>query len=168
LPSEADPKNREHANEDLPGARRQALYQITRDDSLLKPFFDQLKSANPKERERGVVAFRFLKMKKAPAEVVKVLEDSSTDVRSAAALVLGEIGDPKTAAPLMAMAADAKVERGLRCSAIQSLGQMRAAAAADLMEKLLDDHGVSVNAAIALYRITGKKAQQFPQGYKAD
>ena len=120
------------------------------------------------ERERGVIAFRFLKIKKAPPELVKALDDSSDDVRSAAALVLGEIGDSKSAAPLMTMAADAKLARGLRSGAIQALGHMRAAAAADLMEKLLADRDVAANAAIALYRITGKKAQQFPEGYRAD
>ncbi len=161
-------KDRDHASESLPDARLQALYQVTRDAALLKPFFDQLRSADPKVRERGLTAFRFLKLKKAPAEVVKALQDSSSEVRSWAALVLAEIGDPQTAGPLMAMAADAKVERGLRAGAIHALGRMRAKAAAELMEKLLAEPDLSASAAIALYRITGKKVKEFPEGYRAD
>jgi HEAT repeat protein len=82
-------------NEGLADARVQALYQITRDNALLKPFFERLKSKDAKERERGVIAFRFLKLKEAPSEIVHALKDSSPDVRSWAALVLGEIGDSK-------------------------------------------------------------------------
>ncbi len=161
-------EDEDYANESLPDARRQALYQVTRDETLLKPFFDRLKSDDPKQRERGLVAFRFLKLKKAPAEVVRALDDSSRDVRLWAALVLGEIGDPNAVKPLMATAGDAKVERGLRANAIYALGRMRAKAAADLMEKLLADPALSAQAAIALYRITGKKVKEFPQGYNAD
>jgi hypothetical protein len=36
------------------------------------------------------------------------------------------------------------------------------------MEQLLKDPTVAANAAIALYRITGKKVEQFPAGYNAD
>jgi HEAT repeat protein len=70
----------------------------------------------------------------------------------------------------MAVAGDAKEENSVRCNAVLSLGQMKTAAAAGLMEKLLTDPQPSVqsNAAIALYRITGKKVKQFPEGYKAD
>jgi HEAT repeat protein len=168
LPGEADPADKDHRHEDLPHARRQALYQVTGDETLLGPFFDRLKSADPTQRQQGVIAFRFLNLKKAPARIVKALEDESVAVRSTAAMVLGEIGDAKTAEPLMALAADAKQERGVRANAIGALGHMRAAAAADLMEKLLGDADVSANAAVALYRITGKKAKQFPEGYRAD
>jgi hypothetical protein len=47
---------------------------------------------------------------------------------------------------------------------------MKLASAAESMEKLLTDpdHRVQTQAAIALYRITGKKVKQFPEGYKAD
>jgi hypothetical protein len=58
--------------------------------------------------------------------------------------------------------------RWARVNVITALGQMRAPAAADLMGKLLDDPAVATNAAIALYRITGKKVVQFPAGYNAD
>jgi HEAT repeat protein len=157
-------------NEGLADARAQALYQITRDQSLLKPFYERLKSKDAKERERGVVAFRFLKLKEAPVEIVNPLKDSSAGVRGWAALVLGEIGDPKTGAALMAVAGDTKEETSVRCNAISALGRMKTAAAADLMKKLLTDPRPSVqtNAAIALYRITGKKVKQFPEGYRAD
>jgi HEAT repeat protein len=115
-----------------------------------------------------VVAFRFLGLKKAPVEVVRALEDSSRDVRRWAALVLGEIGDPKSVEPLMATAADVKAERGLRADAIYALGRMRAKPAADLIEKLLPDPAFSAQAAVALYRITGKKVKEFPPGYNTD
>ena len=47
---------------------------------------------------------------------------------------------------------------------------MKAAAAIDLMRKLLGDESeaVQAQAAIALYRLTGEKVKQFPAGYKAD
>jgi HEAT repeat protein len=157
-------------NEGLADARVQALYQITRDAALLKPFYERLKSSDAKERERGVIAFRFLKLKAAPAELVNTLKDSSPDVRSWSALVLGEVGDPKTADVLLRVAVDTKEATGVRCNAIFALGHMKIASAADAMEKLLTDAEPSVqtNAAVALYRITGKKVKQFPEGYKAD
>jgi HEAT repeat protein len=157
-------------NEGLADARAQALYQITRDNALLKLFYERLKSSDAKERERGVIAFRFLKLKAAPAELVNTLKDASADVRSWSALVLGEVGDPKTADVLLRVAADRKEEAGVRCNAIGALGRMKVAAAAETMEKLLTDPSpaVQTNAAIALYRITGKKTKQFPEGYRAD
>jgi len=158
------------ANEPPGDERIQAIYQITHDEALLKPFYDRLKSKDAKERENGVVAFRFLKLKQAPAQLVAAMKDSEPDVRSWCALVLGEIGDPKTGPPLMTAAADTKEENSVRCNAIQSLGQMKFAGAAELMEKLLNDTNPSVpaNAAIAMYRITGKKVEQFPKGDSAD
>jgi HEAT repeat protein len=157
-------------NEGLADARVQALYQITRDDALLKPFYERLKSSDAKDRERGVIAFRFLKLKAAPAELVNTLKDPSPGVRSWSALVLGEVGDPKTADMLLRVAGDTREAAGVRCNAIFALGRMKVASAADAMEKLLTDAEPSVqtNAAIALYRITGKKVKQFPEGYKAD
>ena len=164
LPAREDPKD----NESLDDARRQALYQVTRDESLLKPFFERLKSEDAKVRMDGANAFQFLKLKKAPPELVAALNDEDAGVRSNVALVLGGIGDPKTVEPLMAIAADAEAERGPRANAIYSLGQMRAKRAADLMEKLLADPSVATNAAVSLYRITGKKVKEFPEGYNAD
>jgi HEAT repeat protein len=157
-------------NESLADARLQALFQITHDDELLKPFFERLKSKDGKERVNGVVAFRFLNLKTAPPEVVAALDDASPDVTSWAALVLGEIGDANTGKPLMAIAGDAKRDVGLRCNAIGALGRMRYADASDLMDRLLtdDDQRVVVNAAISLHRITGKKVKQFPEGYRDD
>jgi HEAT repeat protein len=157
-------------DESLADARVQALFQITRDAALLKPFYDRLRSDDADERVRGVVAFRFLKMKEAPAEVVQALNDASPDVRSWTALILGEIGDSKTGPALMAIAADTREAAGPRCNAIGSLGEMKYAAAADLMERLLTDPEPAVpgNAAVALYRITGKKVKQFPEGYRTD
>jgi HEAT repeat protein len=166
LPIAADAKDNEH----LADARVQALYQITRDQALLKPFYEKLKSNDPSDRARGVTAFRFLKLKEAPAEIVDALQDADADVRRTSALVLGEIGDAKTGAALMKVAGDAKEEVSVRCNAISSLGHMKTAAAGDLMEKLLTDPTliVQTNAAIALYRITGKKVKQFPAGYRVD
>jgi HEAT repeat protein len=166
LPVVADAKD----NENLADARVQALYQITQDKALLKPFYEQLKSNDASDRARGVAAFRFLKLKVAPAEIVNALKDASSDVRRESASVLGEIRDPKTGAVLMKVASDTKEDAFVRCNAIDALGRMKTATAVDLMEKLLTDPrpNVQANAAIALYRITGKKVKQFPEGYRAD
>jgi HEAT repeat protein len=162
----ADPKDRES----LADARVQALYQITRDKALLKPFFERLQSRDAKTRENGVVAFQFLKLKAAPPELVAAMKDDDRGVRSWAALVLGEVGDPKTIPVLIAVAVEPKEDPGARCNAIFTLGRMKAAVAADSLRKLLADENMSVqtNAAIALYRITGEKVKQFPEGYNAD
>jgi HEAT repeat protein len=166
LPADEDVKD----NERLADARVQALYQVTRDDSLLKPFHEQLRSKEASKRVQGVVAFRFLKLKQAPVEIVDALKDTSSEVRSWSALLLGEIGDPKTEAALMAVAGDSRESALVRCNAVFSLGHMKSAGAADLMEKLLTDptSSVQTSAAIALYRITGKKVKQLPAGFKAD
>jgi len=157
-------------NDQLADTRIQALYQITHDDALLKPFHEQLKSKDARDRVHGVVAFRFLKLKEAPVEIVNALKDPDTDVRRWSALVLGEIGDPKSATSLTTIADDTKEEALVRCNAIAALGRMKAPEAAKLMEKLLADPSpqVQTNAAVALYRITGKKVKQFPEGYRAD
>jgi HEAT repeat protein len=164
LPDKFDPKD----NESLADARLQALFQVTRDESLLKPFLERLKDASADVRMDGANAFQFLKLKVAPPELIQALQDEDAGVRSNAALVLGRIGDPNSAPSLIAISADPKADRGVRVNAITSLGQMRAPAAEDLMEKLLDDPTVATNAAIALYRISGKKMAQFPEGYNAD
>jgi HEAT repeat protein len=166
LPVVDDPKD----NEGLGDARVQALYQITRDKAVLKPFYERLQSKDARERERGVVAFRFLKLKAAPTEIVNALKDTNVGVRSWSALVLGEIGDAKIAAALMPVASDVKEDVSVRCNAISALGRMKTAAVVELMEKLLSDPNSSVqtNAAIALYRLTGKKLKQLPEGYKVD
>jgi HEAT repeat protein len=157
-------------NESLPDARLQSLYQITADGKLIEPFFDRLKSNDPKERERGVVAVRFLKLQKASPLLVALLKDENADVRSWTAMVLGEIGDPATVRPLMAVAEDRNAGSGARANAVYSLGRMKATEAAPLLEKLLHDSDPSIpsNAAVAFYRVTGKKVAQFPEGYNAD
>src|SRR5208283_1615433 len=130
----------------------------------------RLESKDADTRVQGVVAFQFLKVKDAPVEIVNALKDPDSQVRSWSALVLGDIGDPKTASALMAVAAESKEHASVRCNALSSLGRMKTTAAADLMENLLTDPASSVqaNAAVALYRITGKKVKQFPEGYRAD
>jgi HEAT repeat protein len=162
----ADPKD----SESLADARDQALYQVTRDEKLLAPFLERLRSKDAKVRESGAVAFQFFKLKVAPLELVTALSGTDAGVRLWAALVLGEIADPKTVAPLMAVAGDPKQDAGVRCNAIHSLGRMKAAAATELIRKLLADERetVQAQAAIALYRLTGEKVKQFPAGYKAD
>jgi HEAT repeat protein len=157
-------------DESLADARAQALYQVTGDKKLLAPFLEQLRSKDAKVRESGAVAFRFFKLKVAPPELVRALSDDDAGVRSWAALVLGEIADPKTAPALLAVAGDPKQDVGPRCNTIHSLGRMKAVAATELMRKLLADEkeAVQVQAAIALYRLTGEKVKQFPAGYKAD
>jgi HEAT repeat protein len=156
--------------ESLADARAQALYQVTRDAKLLVPFLERLRSKDAKVRRSGAVAFRFFKLKVAPPELVKALSDADAGVRSWAALALGEIADPKTVPELLAVAGNSKQDVGLRCNVIHSLGRMKAATATELMRKLLADEreAVQVQAAIALYRLTGEKVKQFPAGYKAD
>jgi HEAT repeat protein len=122
------------------------------------------------ERVNGIVAFRFLKLSKAPIEVVETLKDADPSVRRWTALVLGEIGDPKTADVLLTTANNQKEDVGVRCNAIDSIGRMKIPATAGQIEKLLTDadERVQTIAAIAFYRITGKKVKQFPAGYNAD
>lgn len=166
LAAPADPKDAES----LADARVQALYQVTRDEKLLAPFLDQLRSKDAKVRENGAVAFRFFKLEVAPPELVTALSDTDAGVRLWAALVLGEIADPKTVPVLMKVAGDPKQDAGLRCNAIHSLGRMKAADATEQMRKLLADERdtVQVQAAIALYRLTGEKVKQFPAEFKVD
>lgn len=87
----ADPKD----GEQLADARTQALYQITRDETLVKPFYDRLRSPDAKVRTSGVVAFRFLKLKAVPPELVAAQKDGDDEVRSWAALVAEEIKNPR-------------------------------------------------------------------------
>ena len=149
----------------LGDAQRQALFQLTQDPALLKPFFEQLKSKDAKTREDGVVAFQFLNLSSAPAELVALAKDPSPEVRSWVVLVLGKIGDAKTVPLLIEIAKDASMDRGSKCNAVCSLGSMRAADAKPLMESLLSDESVKVNAAIALSQITGKRHPLVPEGY---
>jgi HEAT repeat protein len=152
--------------ESLADARAQALYQVTRDEKLLAPFLERLRSKDAKVRESGAVAFQFFKLKVAPPELVNALGDADGGVRSWAAVALGEIADPKAVPVLMEVAGDPAQDAGLRCNVIHALGRMKAAAATRLMRKLLADEkeAVQVQAAIALYRLTGEKVKQFPAG----
>lgn len=123
----------------LDDVRLQSLYQLTGENELLKVFFQRLASDNSKDRVRGVVAFRFLKLRKAPTELVARLEDANEEVRMWAAFVLGEIGDSVTVPALMATAENKKLDRATRASAIASLGKMNAKAAMELMKRLSKD-----------------------------
>ena len=154
----------------LEDARISSLYQVTRDEKLLQPFYDRLKSDDAKTRIRGVVALQYCELRKAPRELTAAVEDKDAEVRSWAALVLGRIADPASVPMLLAAAEDTKRELGVRCNAIHSLGRMRALETTDTMRKLLKDENeaVQVQAAIALYRITGEKVTQFPEGYNAE
>jgi HEAT repeat protein len=86
-PAAAGPEDSER----LADVRVQALYRSTRDEALLKPFYQRLRSRNAGVRVEGVVAFRFLGLKTAPAELVGALKDGDPEVRSWAILVVGEI-----------------------------------------------------------------------------
>ena len=83
--------------EQLADARLQALYQATGDAKLVQPFYDRLKSPDAQVRRDGVVAFRFLKLKTAPPELVAARKDADPEVRSWANLVVDEIEKPKPA-----------------------------------------------------------------------
>ncbi|HVV99220.1 MAG TPA: HEAT repeat domain-containing protein [Planctomycetaceae bacterium] len=152
-------------NEGLGDARMQALFQLTRERELLGPFFERLKSDDVETRVSGVVAFQYFDLSQAPEQLVKLAQDPSAEVRSWVMLVLGRIGDAKTVPLLVGVAKDANADRGVRCNAIGSLGQMRAADAKAAMEQLLSDESVRVNAAIALSQITGKRHPLVPEGY---
>lgn len=154
--------------DDLRDPKTQALYVLTQDKGLLKPFFERLQDEDPKTRERGVVAFRFLKITQAPKELVGLLDDPTQGVRSWVALVLGEIGDPATVPALISTARDKKEDRGVRCNAINSLGRMRTKEAESVMRELLTDENVKVNAAISLSQITGERHPLVPEGYRLD
>jgi len=154
--------------DDLHDPKTQSLYILTRDKTLLKPFFERLQSEDPKVRERGVVAFRFLKLSQAPKELVALLNDPNQGGRCWVALVLGKIGDPDTVPSLIKTARDEEEHRGVRCNAIGSLGRMCAKPALAVLEALLDDEAVKVNAAIALSKITGERHALVPKGYRLD
>lgn len=148
--------------------KTEVLYILTGEERLLRPFYDRLASANPQTRISGVVAFRFLKLKQSPRELTQLLRDPEPEVRSWVALVLGEIGDSKTIPLLMDVAANKKEDRGTRCNAIGSLGDMRAKGATQALQQLLLDEDVKVNAAIALSKITGNRHPLVPDGYNLD
>lgn len=134
MPLSYDPKD----NENLYDTRIQALYQITGDAKLLEPIFQRLKSSDARERVNAVVAFRRIKVRKAPAELVARLKDEDGQVQSWTALVLGEIGDIGTADALVAVASDAKAEPSARGNAVISLGRLRARSAIPAMEALTE------------------------------
>jgi HEAT repeat protein len=156
--------------ESLSDARLQSLYQVTREEKLLAPFYERLQSKEAKTRVSGVVAFRFCGLKTVPDELLAAMNDEKPEVRSWAALVVGSIADPKAVPRLVAVAQDPKQELGPRCNAIHSLGRMRAAETLATLRLLLTDEqeAVQAQAAIAVYRITGVKVAQFPEGYNAE
>ncbi|MEM1211065.1 MAG: HEAT repeat domain-containing protein [Planctomycetota bacterium] len=156
------------ATDDLEDPKAQALYVLTQDRALLHPFFERLADEDPETRAMGVVAFRLLKLKQAPEEVVVLLDDPERGVRSSVALLLGEIGDPETVPLLIGRALDQAEDRGVRCNAIFSLGRMRTGRAEPVMRALLQDESFKVNAAIALSRITGERHPLVPDGYGLD
>jgi len=146
-------------------SRTDALYILTGDNDLLGPFYERLVSPDAKTRVSGVVAFQFLKLKRAPKGVVQLIHDPDPDVRQWVAIVLGEIGDPESPPILMGAAGNKELDRGTRCNAIGSLGRMHAAAATDLLNQLLSDEDVKINAAVAISQITGKRHPFVPDGY---
>jgi HEAT repeat protein len=155
-------------SEDLHDPKIQALYILTGDNRLLRPFFERLRSPNPQIRVVGLVTFRFLKLKRAPKEVTQLIHDPDQNVRSWVALILGEIGDPGTIPMLMDAAKDRKKDRGTRCNAIYSLGRMCVTNAEALLKELLSDEDVKVSAAVALSQITGQRHPLVPHGYRLD
>lgn len=153
------------ASDELHDLKTQSLYILTRDRRLLTPFFDRLASDDTEERQRGVTAFRFLQLTKAPPELVARLNDESGMVRSWTVLTLGEIGDPATIDRLIGIATDQAENRNVRINAITALGNMRAEKAERSIRNMLEDETVNINAAIALSKITGKRHPLVPEGY---
>jgi len=153
---------------DLNDPKIQTLYILTGNTDLLRPFYRRLASPDPKIRVPGVVAFRFLKLKRTPQELVDLIDDPEQEVRSWVALVLGEIGDPATVPVLIKAAKNQSLDRNTRCNAIGSLGGMHAKEAVPVMKELLNDESVKVNAAIALSLLTGVRHPLVPEGYGLD
>ena len=143
--------------ESIHDVRLQALYQLTGRADLIQPFLQRLQSADPAERNRGVVAMRFLgpDFRTAPPALIARLKDPDAEVRSCAAGVLGEIGDPASAGALMAAAADKSLQNSTRVNAIVSLKRMKCKTAAPVMERLAKDPNpvVAHLAAVALAEI---------------
>lgn len=103
-----------------------------------------------------MVAFRFIELGKVPQEVVARLADRDAEVRSWAALVLGEIGDPAVVPALMAAAENTRLDRATRANAIVSIRSLKATAALDLMKRLTADSDkvVAHHAAAAVKSLT--------------
>jgi len=161
-------KAQEVINAVLEDPKTQSLYILTRDERLIEPFFERLKSEDPHTRQRGVTAFRLLKLTEAPAPLVAMMDDPSADVRSWAALTLGEIGDPATADRLIRAAKDEDEGRYVRANAIDALGRMRVERAEPLLRSMLEEEFYQAVAAIALSRITGERHPLVPEGYALD
>lgn len=159
LPARDDRKADPEAIYDV---RLQALYQLTGEAKLIRPFFKRLESDDTKERVRGVVAFQFLKLRKAPPALIARLTDSSAEVRGYAALVLGTIGDVAAAPALMAAAENEELGGFTRVHAVVALGSMKARAASGLMKQLAKDSNrtLAFHAVRALARIEGKERQR--------
>jgi HEAT repeat protein len=153
---------------DISDPKAQALYILTQDQKLLKPFLDRLQDEDPETRKLGVRALRPFKLSYAPEQLVKLLADSNPDVQADAARLLGMIGDPKTIPVLIEAATATDGDRRVRCNSIGSLGDMRATQAEPTLRDLLADESVQVVAAIALSRITGERHPLVPEGYNLD
>lgn len=126
-----------------------ALFRVTQDPALLAPVLEQLASPGRDRRRDAVVQLRFFGLKKAPPELVGRMEDPDAEVQSWAALTLGEIGDASAVPALLAAAADATRGKDIRCNAIVSLGRLKAADAAPVLERLRDDPEPAVRAQAA-------------------
>lgn len=153
------------------GIRR--VHLVTPARSTAKPdparLLESLASSDPEERIRGVTGFSLVKPPHAPRPLVQALtNDPSPQVRSWAALVLGEIGDEATIPVLIGVAQDKAQGLAPRASAVQALGQMRAKAAAAVLPPLFEEDDLKVNAAIAWSKITGQRHPLVPEGYRLD
>ena len=158
LPARAD---RKADPEGIYDVRLQALYQLTGEAKLIRPFSKWLESEDPKERVRGVAGFRFLKLRKAPPKLIARLTDSSGEVRGYAAMVLGGIGDVAAVPALMAAAENEELGDFTRVHAVVALGNIGAPAASRLLKQLAEDSNrtLGFHAARALARIGGKERQ---------
>ena len=153
---------------DVRDPKAQALYILTQDQKLLKPFLDRLRDEDPETRKLGVRALRPFKLSYAPEQLVKLLADSNPDIQADTARLLGTIGDPKTIPVLIEAATATDGDRHARANAIRAIGSMRVKEAEPVMRKLLSDESVEVTAAIALFQITGERHPLVPEGYNLE
>lgn len=127
-------------------AAQAALYRVTRDPAVLAPVLKQLDAPEPARRREAVVQLRFFGLKNAPPGLIQRVEDADAEVRSWAALTLGEIGDAAAVPALTAAASDVRRDLNTRANAIVSLARLKSGDAVTALERLRNDPEPAVRA----------------------